>query len=86
MAIDFSGASGADGMIVMTGPGAGQGVSVNAGGTSFSFLFLTEGEVPVPKVRGNKVVIKNQTVTLKDGNIELGKMADPWKGMVNLQN
>jgi len=86
LAIDFSGASGSDGMIVMTGPGAGQGISVNAGGTSFSFLFLTEGAVPVPKVRGNKVVIKKQTVSFKNGNIELGKMPNPWKGMVNLQN
>lgn len=86
LAIDFSGASGADGMIVMTGPGAGEGLTVEADGIRFSFLFLTAGNTPVLKVKGSKIVINKQTVSLKNGNIELGKMAKPWKSLVNLQN
>ena len=77
MAIDFSGASGADGMLVMTGSGApGEGM-VSAGGRKFSFKFLTAGAAPTPKVEGDKIVIGTQTVSFKDGRIVLGKMARP---------
>lgn len=75
-AIDFSKASGAEGMIVMTGPGA-QGASVSAGAVSYSFKFLTPGPEPAPKAEGDKVAVGQQTVILKDGNLVLEKWAEP---------
>nr|MBC8372225.1 hypothetical protein [Planctomycetota bacterium] len=72
--IDFSGASGADGMLFMPGastPGEG---TVSAGGRKFSFKFLTAATAPTPKVQGDKIVIGTQTVSYKDGKIVLGKM------------
>lgn len=75
LAIDFSRASGAEAMLVMTGPGAPKENTVKAGNTTFSFLFLTEGETPVPEVRGDHVVAGKQTVSLEDGNLVLEKMA-----------
>ena len=79
LAVDFSKASGADGMLVMTGPGAPDAKSVSAGGTKFAFLFLTGGEEPAPKSDGRKIVVGEQTVSIQDGNIVLGKMAGPWR-------
>lgn len=72
VAIDFSKASGADGMIVMTGPGA-QGTTVTAGGVTYSFKFLTAGVEPSPKSEGDRVVVGQQTVSFKDGNLVLGR-------------
>ena len=77
VAIDFSRASGADGMLVMTGSGAPGEGTVSAGGRKFSFKFLTAGAAPRPKVEGDKIVIGTQTVSFKDGRIVLGKMARP---------
>jgi hypothetical protein len=80
LAADFSKASGADGMLVMAGPGAPSGESVAAGATTFSFKFLTAGEVPKPRAEGNRVLVGSQTVSLEDGRIVLGKTDGPWKG------
>ena len=80
LAVDFSKASGADAMLVMTGPGAPGDKTVKAGGTRFSFTFLTTGAEPKPAADGDKVVIGGQTVTMKDGTFVLGKMAGPWTG------
>jgi len=79
LAVDFSRASGADGMLVMTGPGAPSGQTVTAGGGSFSFLMLTRGDPPTPKALATKVAVGAQTVALEGGSIVLGKMAGPWK-------
>jgi hypothetical protein len=79
LAVDFSKASGADAMLVMTGPGAPGGDTVKAGGTDFSFLFLTTSDEPKPRVEGDKVVVGRQTVTLENGKIVLDQMAGPWK-------
>ena len=79
LAVDFSKTSGADAMLVMTGPGAPGGKTVTAGGTTFSFRFLTSGAEPAPKAEGDKVVIGEQTVSMEQGNIVLGKMAGPWR-------
>jgi len=79
LAVDFSKASGADAMLVMTGPGAPRGNTVSAGGTTFSFKFVTTGAQPTPKAKGNQVVIGRQTVSVQGGNIVLGKMAGPWR-------
>ncbi len=78
LAVDFSKTSGADAMLVMTGPGAPGTDTVKLDNTTLSFLFLTTGAKPVPKVEGDKIVVGSQTVSLKDGKIVLGKMAGPW--------
>ena len=72
LAIDFSKASGCDGMLVMTGPGAPKDNVQEAGGTAFSFLFLTKGEAPKPTAQGNKVAVGRQTVSLENRRIVLG--------------
>jgi hypothetical protein len=79
LAVDFSKASGADGMLVMTGPGAPTKDTVTVGGAKLSFLFLTRGAPPEPKVEGDRVVVGGQTVSLEDGGLKLGKMAGPWQ-------
>ena len=79
LAVDFSKASGADGMLVMTGPGAPDDKTVSAGGARFSFKFLTGGAEPAIKVEGAKITVGGQTVSIQGGNIVLGKMAGPWK-------
>ncbi|MDP6523426.1 MAG: hypothetical protein QGH15_04315 [Kiritimatiellia bacterium] len=75
VAIDFSGASGADGMLVMTGPGAPSDNVTKAGGHAFSLRFLTKGNTPTPKAQGNKVVIGKQTVSMQEGKLVLGVFA-----------
>ena len=73
LAIDFSGASGADAMLAMTGPGAPAVGAVDAGGTRFSFLFVTKGAPPVPKVEADKIAIGNQTVSFDGKRLVLAK-------------
>ncbi|MFP4104579.1 MAG: hypothetical protein ACLFVU_00685 [Phycisphaerae bacterium] len=80
LAVDFSGAAGVDGMLVMTGPGAPNKTTVQAGDVTYSFLFIGEGKAPEPQVSGNKVVIGKQTVSMTDGRIVLEKMAGSWPG------
>ena len=72
LAIDFSRASGADAMLVMTGPGAPADGAVEAGGRKFSFLLLG-GTPPRPKADGDKVVVGKQTVSFDGKRIVLGK-------------
>jgi hypothetical protein len=71
-AVDFSRASGADAMLVMTGPNAPPDGALEAGGTRFSILVLGPGEVPRPRVEGDKVVVGKQTVGFANGRIALG--------------
>jgi hypothetical protein len=71
LAIDFSGASGLDAMLVMIGPGAPSTGVVEAGAKKFSFLFLG-AKAPTPQVQGDKVVIGKQTVGLANDKIVLG--------------
>jgi hypothetical protein len=73
LAIDFSGSSGADAMLVMTGPGAPAQGAVEAGGTRFSFLFLTKGAPPTPKAQGAQVIVGNQTVSFDGTKIVLAR-------------
>jgi len=80
LAVDFSGASGADGMLVMTGPGAPRENTVQAGGQAFSLKFLTASAPPKPKADGDVVRIGKQTVSFRDDKIVLGTFADPWHG------
>jgi len=72
LAIDFSKKSGADAMLVMTGPGAPAEGQVQAGGRSYSFLFPGKGPAPAPRVEGDKVVVGGQTVSFDGKRIVLG--------------
>lgn len=72
LAIDFSRASGADAMLVMTGPGAPADNTALAGDTRFSFLFLGKGDQPKPQVDSNVIRIGKQTVRFEGGLIVLG--------------
>lgn len=77
IAIDFSGASGVDGMIVITGPGApSTGTVIEAGGRKFAFKFLTSAAAPKPTVSGGSIVVGKQTVGFKDGAITLSQFAE----------
>ena len=72
LAIDFSRASGADAMLIMTGSGAPGDGAVDAGGRRFSFLFLG-GNKPTVRVEGAKVIVGGQTVSYDGESIVLGQ-------------
>jgi hypothetical protein len=74
LAVDFSKASGADAMLVMTGPGAPSGGHILAGGTEFAFKFLKAGTKPEPKVAGDRIRVGDQTVSFDGERIVLEKM------------
>lgn len=73
LAIDFSGVSGAQAMLVMTGPGAPNYNKFLTCGKELSFLFLSSGSMPVPKVQEDCIIIGKQIVSFTNGNITLGK-------------
>ncbi|HYE19765.1 MAG TPA: hypothetical protein VEA69_15045 [Tepidisphaeraceae bacterium] len=74
LAIDFSRASGADAMLVLSGPAAtGAKDAVDVGGTPVAFLFLGGGKAPVPTAEGNKLSVGDQTVALDGKRIVLGR-------------
>jgi hypothetical protein len=75
LAVDFSGASGAEAMLVLTGPGAPEEGSVTAGGRRFAFRFVTRGERPTPQATGDGVAVGDQTVRYRRGKLELGVYA-----------
>jgi hypothetical protein len=70
LAVDFSKASGADAMLVITG--AAEGQKVKLGNTELTFKFLTAGQEPAVRVEGSKAVVGKQTVSIKAGNLVLG--------------
>jgi hypothetical protein len=81
LAVDFTGNSGVEGMLVMTGPGApDDAVSVEAGGTRLAFLFLTAGQAPTPRADGERVRVGRQVVSVQDGNLVLHNIGKPWDG------
>jgi hypothetical protein len=67
--VDFSGASGADLMLVTTGPAEGQ--TVRVGDTGFTFFFPNTDQPPTIRVEGDAAVVGRQRVTLNRGNLEL---------------
>ena len=69
LAIDFSGVSGADAVLIMTGPGAPGGDVIEAGGTKFSVLVL--GGSVKPQAQGDTLVIGKRTVSFANGRIVL---------------
>jgi len=85
LAVDFSKASGADALIVWTGPGAGGAARgggdkaktqrVTIGDRIYDILTLSaKGEHPEAKADGESVAIGAQRVTFKDGGIALGTL------------
>jgi hypothetical protein len=78
LAVDFSGLSGAEAMLAMTGPGAPGENTVKLRDTTVSFLLLTDGKPPEPKVDGDVIVVGDQWLAVENGEIRLGKMAVAW--------
>ena len=70
LAIDFSGTSGADAMLVMTGPGAPKQHQYVHDGNYFSLLFLG-GKMHEPKVTENGIQVGEQVISHQSGTIEL---------------
>src|SRR4051812_34110086 len=65
---DFSGASGADALLVLAGPVKGQAKGPNvqtieAGKNTFVVMTLQKGEAPAAKADGDKLVVGGQTVS-----------------------
>jgi hypothetical protein len=69
-AVDFTGASGAEIMLVTTG--AAEGTPVTIGGTTLTFWFPTAERPPVPRVEGDAVQVGRQRVTWRDDRLSLG--------------
>ncbi len=71
MAVDFSGASGAEGMIVMAGPGAAGSEKVEVGGKTLFFTFLPADEAPKLTVQGSEVLVGKQKVGYDGADLSL---------------
>ncbi len=80
--VDFSGASGADALIIMSGAsggGSGKGdtikvQSASAGGTSFLVMTLSaSGRHPEAKAERDRLVVGGQAVSAKDGGLVFEK-------------
>ena len=65
--VDFTGASGADVMLVTTGKAKGQTVKLS--GKTLTFYFPTVDRGPDVRTDGNAAVIGRQRVTIEDGNL-----------------
>jgi hypothetical protein len=65
--VDFSGASGADGLFVLagavTGPAPKGAARVECGKNTFTVMTLQKGDAPTPKADGEKLIVGNQTVS-----------------------
>jgi hypothetical protein len=85
LAVDYSGSSGADALVVSVGntvktdtPSDKAMVStVTAGATTYNVLTLSStGRHPTPKAEGDRLVVGGQTVTFADGVLTLGKFQE----------
>jgi hypothetical protein len=65
--VDFTGASGADAMLVTTG--AAEGQTVKLGTVDVTFKFLTTDKEPTVRVDGTHAIVGKQDVSLKDRNL-----------------
>ena len=72
LAIDFSKASGADALLIMTGPGAPDQGSIQVGSTKFSMLSLGGRKIRT-RVEGDHVVAGRQTISFDGQKIVLGQ-------------
>ncbi len=70
IAVDFTGASGADVMLVTTAKADGQ--TVDLGGKKLTFYFPTLKQPPKVILRAGAAIVGKQTVSIKDGNLVLG--------------
>jgi len=81
LAIDFRAASGADGLLIMTGPDAppedARTRVVTAGDHRFSIRALTQGTPPTITVEDDTVHIGGQSVWMDEGRLVLEKFAGP---------
>jgi hypothetical protein len=73
-AVDFTGSSGSDVMLVTTGEAQGQTVEVD--GSRLTFFFPTCPQTPEVKPEANAAVVGKQRVTMVDGNLVLSITAD----------
>lgn len=74
LAVDFTKASGADAMLVMTGPGAGKGHAVSLNGRDYLFKFIPAEKTPSIHVQGGQIKVGKQTITFNEGHLNLGTM------------
>lgn len=74
LAIDFSQTSGAEAMLVMTGPGAPKDNNVTVGPKDISFKFLTNDPEPVPIIHSDRISIGKQTVSFEGNTIKLDRI------------
>jgi hypothetical protein len=68
--VDFTGASGADVMLVTTGKAEGQSVTLE--GATLTFAFPTVDAAPAPTIEGDAAVVGTQRVTLEGEEIVFG--------------
>lgn len=78
LGVDFSKASGADGLIVTVGLELTGGKTVVAGGQTFDILLLG-GKPAEPVAMGDKVVVGQQEITYDGKKIIFSKIAGPQK-------
>ncbi len=77
--VDFSGASGAEALLVLSGPVQGAGRSkgdvqvVAAGKNNFTIMTLGKGPSPQAKADGERLVIGQQTISVEPQGIVFGK-------------
>jgi len=69
-AVDFTGASGADVMLITSGKAEGQRVKV--GGKTLTFYFPAQEKAPKVDSKGGAGVVGRQRVTIEDGHLALG--------------
>ena len=77
---DFSGASGADALLVLAGPIKGQAKGANvrtvsAGKNTFVVMTLQKGTAPEAKADGDALVVGGQTVTFDGKNVAFATTA-----------
>lgn len=72
VAIDFSGASGVEGLLATTG--AAEGVAVDLGGTRVTLRFLTRKPPPAVTVRHGMIEIGRQSIGLDQGHLVLATL------------
>jgi hypothetical protein len=70
-AVDFTGASGADVMLVTTGKA--EGTAVTVGGKKLTFFFPAADEAPAVEAKGPAAVVGRQRVTFEDGHLVLAE-------------
>jgi len=66
--VDFSGASGAEALIVLAGPvqggtGGSKALTIQAGSNTFTVMTLQKGSAPEPRAEGDKLVVGGQSVS-----------------------